>query len=218
MDGSRRGIQTSQSEIHGEWRCGKTQLCHTLAVSTQLPFEMGGGYAKVAYIDTEAFRFRTHSRNRRRYGMGRRGSFRKHHDARTFTHEQMEDALLAIAGKMAEEPFKPSSRRSWRTIASISPAAANFPSTTASRTIHVQTLQTCRRFNFGHRGTNQVQSDLGRWPLLASSRKVHRVTIAHASLFDCGKGRAEARVLKVIRTGFEEPGVYDFKRRRRDIE
>jgi RecA/RadA recombinase len=37
------GIQTRAiTEIHGEWRCGKTQLCHTLAVSCQLPFEMGG--------------------------------------------------------------------------------------------------------------------------------------------------------------------------------
>jgi len=28
-------------------RCGKTQICHTLAVTTQLPLEEGGGCAKV---------------------------------------------------------------------------------------------------------------------------------------------------------------------------
>jgi meiotic recombination protein DMC1 len=31
----------------------KTQLCHTLCVTAQLPTEMGGGNGKVAYIDTE---------------------------------------------------------------------------------------------------------------------------------------------------------------------
>ena len=25
------------TEAHGEWRTGKTQLCHTLAISAQLP-------------------------------------------------------------------------------------------------------------------------------------------------------------------------------------
>ena len=102
------GIQTrSITEIHGEWRCGKTQLCHTLAVSTQLPFEMGGGYAKVAYIDTEGtFRSERVLEIAERYGMDGEAVLENIMIARTFTHEQMEDALLAIAGKMAEEPFK----------------------------------------------------------------------------------------------------------------
>lgn len=48
------GIETkSITEAFGEFRCGKTQLCHTLCVTSQLPTEMGGGNGKVAYIDTE---------------------------------------------------------------------------------------------------------------------------------------------------------------------
>lgn len=36
------GIETgSITEMFGEFRCGKTQLCHTLAVTCQLPFDMG---------------------------------------------------------------------------------------------------------------------------------------------------------------------------------
>ena len=31
----------------------KTQICHTLCVTAQLPREMGGANGKVAYIDTE---------------------------------------------------------------------------------------------------------------------------------------------------------------------
>lgn len=37
------GIETgSITEIFGEFRTGKTQLCHTLAVMCQLPSDMGG--------------------------------------------------------------------------------------------------------------------------------------------------------------------------------
>lgn len=37
-------------EIYGEFRTGKTQLCHTLAVTCQLPLEDGGGSGKVAIV------------------------------------------------------------------------------------------------------------------------------------------------------------------------
>ena len=48
------GVETgSITEIYGEYRCGKTQLCHTLAVTCQLPVEHGGGEGKAMYIDTE---------------------------------------------------------------------------------------------------------------------------------------------------------------------
>jgi hypothetical protein len=48
------GIETgSITEIYGEFRCGKTQLCHTLCVTCQLPIDMGGGEGKALYIDTE---------------------------------------------------------------------------------------------------------------------------------------------------------------------
>jgi RecA/RadA recombinase len=39
--------------VFGEFRTGKTQLCHTLCVTSQLPTSMGGGNGKAAYIDTE---------------------------------------------------------------------------------------------------------------------------------------------------------------------
>ncbi|KAH9618013.1 hypothetical protein KSS87_003235, partial [Heliosperma pusillum] len=55
------GIETSAiTETFGEFRSGKTQLAHTLCVTTQfnspdlqLPTSMKGGNGKVAYIDTE---------------------------------------------------------------------------------------------------------------------------------------------------------------------
>lgn len=48
------GISTmSTTEVFGEFRTGKTQLSHTLCVTTQLPVNEGGAAGKVAYIDTE---------------------------------------------------------------------------------------------------------------------------------------------------------------------
>merc|ERR1711966_389599 len=50
-----RGIETgSLTEVFGEFRTGKTQLCHTLCVTTQLGVDQGGAAAKVLYVDSEA--------------------------------------------------------------------------------------------------------------------------------------------------------------------
>ena len=48
------GIETGAiTELFGEFRTGKSQICHTLAVTCQLPVDMGGGEGKCLYIDTE---------------------------------------------------------------------------------------------------------------------------------------------------------------------
>lgn len=48
------GIESgSITELFGEFRTGKSQLCHTLAVTAQLPVDRGGGEGKCMYIDTE---------------------------------------------------------------------------------------------------------------------------------------------------------------------
>ena len=49
------GVETRAiTEAAGAFGCGKTQLAHTLAVTTQLPLEKGGANGKVAWIDTES--------------------------------------------------------------------------------------------------------------------------------------------------------------------
>ncbi|KAF6217019.1 hypothetical protein GE061_001371 [Apolygus lucorum] len=48
------GIETgSITEIFGEFRTGKSQLCMMLAVTCQLPIDSGGGEGKCLFIDTE---------------------------------------------------------------------------------------------------------------------------------------------------------------------
>ena len=65
------GIETgSITEIYGEFRSGKTQLCHTLCVTCQLPIDMGGGEGKALYIDTEGtFRPQRLQQIAERYGL-----------------------------------------------------------------------------------------------------------------------------------------------------
>eukprot|EP00918_Siedleckia_nematoides_P092637 GHVU01203365.1.p1 GENE.GHVU01203365.1~~GHVU01203365.1.p1 ORF type:complete len:330 (+),score=42.33 GHVU01203365.1:112-1101(+) len=48
------GIETgSMTELFGEFRTGKTQLAHTLAVTCQLPVEKNGGEGRCLWVDTE---------------------------------------------------------------------------------------------------------------------------------------------------------------------
>lgn len=48
------GIETgSVTELFGEFRTGKTQLAHQLAVTCQLPIDNNGAEGKALYIDTE---------------------------------------------------------------------------------------------------------------------------------------------------------------------
>ncbi|MHA1491179.1 MAG: DNA repair and recombination protein RadA [Promethearchaeota archaeon] len=48
------GIETEAvTELFGEYRTGKTQLCHQLCVNVQLPYDEGGLEGCALYIDTE---------------------------------------------------------------------------------------------------------------------------------------------------------------------
>ena len=48
------GMESSSlTEMFGEFRTGKTQICHTLCVTAQMGREEGGGAGKALYIDTE---------------------------------------------------------------------------------------------------------------------------------------------------------------------
>lgn len=40
-------------KVFGEFRTGKSQLCHQLAVMCQLPVDMGGAEGRCLWIDTE---------------------------------------------------------------------------------------------------------------------------------------------------------------------
>lgn len=101
------GLETgSITEIYGEFRCGKTQLCHTLCVTCQLPTDMGGGEGKALYIDTEGtFRPQRLVAIAERFGLNPGDVLDNVAYARAHNTDHQGQLLLAAASMMAEARF-----------------------------------------------------------------------------------------------------------------
>merc|ERR1711870_205282 len=101
------GIETgSITEIYGEYRCGKTQLCHTLAVTCQLPVEKGGGEGKCLFIDTEGtFRPQRLVDIGERFGIDPKTCLRNVAYARAYTTDHPTALLVSASSMMAAQRF-----------------------------------------------------------------------------------------------------------------
>ncbi|KAL6056418.1 Meiotic recombination protein DMC1 B [Balamuthia mandrillaris] len=98
---------TERLSLIGEFRTGKTQLCHTLCVTTQLPRSMNGGNGKVAYIDTEGtFRPDRIGPIAERFGLDPNAALDNIVFARAFTHEHQTELITQIAAKMVEDQYR----------------------------------------------------------------------------------------------------------------
>jgi len=84
------GVETgSITELFGEFRTGKTQLSHTICVTSQLSFEMNGGQGKVIYLDTEGnFRTERIESIADRFGLDAEQTLDNIIVARVFSHEE----------------------------------------------------------------------------------------------------------------------------------
>lgn len=102
------GIETmSITEVFGEFRTGKTQLCHTLCVTAQLPLSQGGGQGKVCFIDTEGtFRPERIPAIAERFGVDGDEALENILYARAFTHEQQMQLIQSAAAAMAEDQYR----------------------------------------------------------------------------------------------------------------
>ena len=124
--------------------------------------------------------------------------------ARTFTHEQMEEALVAIAGKMSEEPYK---------LLIIDSIMAHYRVDFTGRGELSQRQQRlggfmsklsklADEFNLAVLCTNKVQRDPGAMSFggMEPKKPIGGHVLAHAATIRLSvrKGRAEARVLKVL--------------------
>ena len=95
------------TEVFGEFRTGKTQLCHTLCVTSQLPISQGGGGGKVVFIDTEGtFRPERIPTIAQRFGVDPDEVLGNILYARAFTHEQQMQLILTTAAQMAEDQYR----------------------------------------------------------------------------------------------------------------
>lgn len=101
------GVETgSITEVFGEFRTGKLQLCHTLAVTCQLPIDMGGGEGKCLYIDTEGtFRPIRLVLIAQRYGLNPDDCLDNVAYARAYNAEHQFQLLHQAAAMMLESRF-----------------------------------------------------------------------------------------------------------------
>ncbi|KAL9648231.1 hypothetical protein ABK040_009235 [Willaertia magna] len=101
------GIETnSLTELFGEFRTGKTQLCHTLCVTCQLPLESGGGEGKALYIDTEGtFRPERLTPIAERFGLKAEDVLDNVTFARAYSSDHQEKLLIEAAKALTESHF-----------------------------------------------------------------------------------------------------------------
>ena len=101
------GIETgSITEMFGEFRSGKTQLCHTLAVTCQLPISQNGGEGKCLYIDTEGtFRPERLVAIADRYKLVKDDVLDNVACARAFNSDHQTQLLMQGAAMMAESRY-----------------------------------------------------------------------------------------------------------------
>lgn len=105
------GMETSSiTELFGEFRTGKTQLAHTLCVTSQLSFQMKGGQGKVIYIDTEGnFRPERITAISERFGLEVNQTLDNIIVCRVFSHEEQMNIIKPIAGLLSDPsqgPFR----------------------------------------------------------------------------------------------------------------
>ncbi|KAI3384416.1 hypothetical protein SNEBB_007199 [Seison nebaliae] len=202
------GGMQSQSiiEIIGEYRTGKTQLCHTLCVTTQIPInEYEGG--KVIYIDTEnTFRPKRIEQIAKYYGMNSDAVLANIFYCRVFNTDEQISSLDEIRRLCFDE-------QTIIKIIIIDSIMALFRVDYSGRGELSERQQKLNRYLSSLRKvseeynvviilTNQVQADPGAMMSFQADPKkpIGGHILAHASTTRVmlKKGRADARIAKVI--------------------
>jgi DNA repair protein RAD51 len=101
------GFETgSITELYGEFRTGKSALCHTLCVTCQLPVTQGGGEGKAIYIDTEGcFRPEKLAAISERFGLNAEDVLDNVAVARAHNTEHQMNLLVQASAMMAESRY-----------------------------------------------------------------------------------------------------------------
>lgn len=101
------GIETgSITEVFGEFRTGKTQLCHTLCVTCQQPINEGGAEGKAIYIDTEgSFRPERLQAIAERFNLDPAAALENIAVARAHNSEHQMELLKTAAAIMAQDRY-----------------------------------------------------------------------------------------------------------------
>ncbi|KAK4883832.1 hypothetical protein RN001_000103 [Aquatica leii] len=199
------GIETgSITEIFGEFRTGKTQLCHTLAVTCQLSMEQSGGEGKCLYIDTEGtFRPERLIANAERFKIPGQTVLDNVAYARAYNTDHQTQLLIQASAMMTESRYAllivDSATSLYRTDYSGRGELS-------ARQMHLarflrMLLRLADEFGIGVVITNQVVAQVDGASMFNADPKkpIGGNIIAHASttrLF-LRKGRGETRVCKI---------------------
>ncbi|KAG2487139.1 hypothetical protein HYH03_014252 [Edaphochlamys debaryana] len=201
------GFETkSLTELHGEWRCGKTVMAHTLCVTTQLPQEEGGGAGKAAFIDTEGtFRPEVVKQIAERFGLDPEAVLGNIVVARAHTSDAIADLLIPLTALMAEEAcFRllvvDSLTSTFRTDYTGRGELAERQQKLNNLLARIKKMS--EEFNVAVVVTNQVVSDPGGGAMFVSDPKkpVGGHVVAHActTRLSLRKGKGEQRLIKVV--------------------
>eukprot|EP01095_Lingulamoeba_sp_RSL-Kostka_P017816 TRINITY_DN9499_c0_g1_i1.p1 TRINITY_DN9499_c0_g1~~TRINITY_DN9499_c0_g1_i1.p1 ORF type:complete len:339 (+),score=127.71 TRINITY_DN9499_c0_g1_i1:42-1058(+) len=199
------GIESSSiTEIFGEFRTGKTQICHQLCVTCQLPYEQGGGEGKALYIDTEGtFRPERLMSIAERYGLDGNDVLDNVSVARAYNSDHQSKLLFNACAMMTEERYA---------LLIVDSATALYRTDysgrgeLAARQMHLaKFLRTLQRiadeFDVAVVITNQVVAQVDGGAMFVSDPKkpIGGHIMAHASTtrLSLRKGKGECRVCKV---------------------
>lgn len=199
------GIETgSITEMFGEFRTGKTQLCHQLCVTCQLPVDCGGAEGKAMYIDTEGtFRPERLLAVAERYGLNGQEVLDNVAYARAFNSDHQTQLLIHASAMMSESRYA---------ILIIDSATALYRTDysgrgeLSARQMHLARflralLRAADEFGVAVVVTNQVVAQVDGASMFASDPKkpIGGNIMAHASTtrLYLRKGRGENRICKI---------------------
>ena len=102
------GIETQAvTEFYGEFGSGKTQICHVLCITGQMPVEDGGLLGQVLYIDTEStFRPERIVQMAKSRNMDVEEILQKIHVAKIYNSSHLELIVRAMGGLIQQNDIK----------------------------------------------------------------------------------------------------------------
>ena len=192
------------TEAFGEFRTGKTQLCHTLCVTAQMPKNEGGGNGKVIFIDAEGtFRPERITKISERFGLDPQAVLANITYARVYTTEYQSNLLTACAAKMMEDQYSLLIVDSIMALFRVDYSGRGELSErqqSLGKTLS-KLIKLAEQFNVAVFVTNQVMSDPGATMSFQADPKkpIGGNILAHASTTRLyfRKGKGDERVCKI---------------------